>query len=71
MPLDFGPLIGSGGGYYAVDPGGVYYETVVTDPANADVGATVSSHTTAFAGNVAIETAAAAIPMVGATVSIL
>ena len=54
---------------YNVWTGEIYFENVVTDPANADVGESVSLHSSYYAGIISIETEAAAIPKVGVVVA--
>ena len=66
MPAVIGPTIDDG--LYNVWTGEVYFENVVTDPANADTGESVSSHSSYYLGLISIETEAAAPPKVGAVV---
>ena len=67
MPITLGPKIEDG--LYNVLTGLVYFETVVTDPAAAKAGESVTTHSTARAGAISIETKAPAPPKTGATVS--
>ena len=67
MPIPLGPTIDDG--LYNVFTGEIYFETVVTDSANADVGESVNSYSTANIGSIAVETEAVAVPKLGPVVS--
>ena len=67
MPITLGPTIDDG--LYNVFTGEVYYETAVTDPANAKPGESVKPYSTANIGRIAPEAAAPAPPKTGAMVS--
>ena len=47
----------------------IFYENVITNPADAKVGETVSSHSTTFVGSIAVETEPADPPKVGEIVT--